>query len=251
MAYGWTGSKVRLVPADKEEHFENALRWINDPEITRWTLIGDFPIARLAEEEWFDNMSKRMESTEIFFAIETLDGEHIGFSGIHRIDWRNGTGTTGTIIGAKELWGQGYGSDAARTRTHYAFEVLGLRMIARWQARKQALENALVVWRTGSPPDSRYCPILNVSTNLYHRRMIEMARTIEVFTAGCPLCKETLQRIHDAVASCGCTVVERAADSTEAQQYGITAIPAIVVNGQRVFTGQPTAEQVVALLRQS
>lgn len=78
-----------------------------------------------------------------------------------------------------------------------------------------------------------------------------MARTIEVFTAGCPLCKETLQRVQDAVASCGCQVVERAADSAEAQQYGITAVPAIVVNGQLVFTGQPTAEQAVALLRQS
>jgi ribosomal-protein-alanine N-acetyltransferase len=129
MAYGWEGSKVRLVPADKEKHFENALRWINDPEITHWTLVGDFPIARLAEEEWFDNMSKRMDNTEVFFAIETLEGEHIGFSGIHRIDWRNGAGTTGTMIGAKEFWGQGYGSDAARTRTHYAFEVLGLRML--------------------------------------------------------------------------------------------------------------------------
>lgn len=129
MAYGWEGSKVRLVPADKEKHFENALRWINDPEITHWTLVGDFPIARLAEEEWFDNMSKRMDNTEVFFAIETLAGEHIGFSGIHRIDWRNGVGTTGTMIGAKEFWGQGYGSDAARTRTGYAFEVLGLRML--------------------------------------------------------------------------------------------------------------------------
>lgn len=123
------------------------------------------------------------------------------------------------------------------------------QLIARWQARKQALQQALDAWQTGKPQDLPFCPILNVSTNLYNRRQTEMARTIEVFTAGCALCKETVQRVRDAVAPCGCSVVERAADSAEAQQYGITAVPAVVVNGQLVFTGQPTAEQAIALLR--
>lgn len=36
---------------------------------------------------------------------------------------------TGTFIGEKSLWGQGYGTDAARVRIHYAFEVVGLRML--------------------------------------------------------------------------------------------------------------------------
>jgi RimJ/RimL family protein N-acetyltransferase len=36
---------------------------------------------------------------------------------------------TGTLIGRTALWGQGYGTDAVRTRTRYAFEVLGLRML--------------------------------------------------------------------------------------------------------------------------
>lgn len=35
MAYGWTGEKVRLVPLDKAKHFENALCWLNDPDITQ------------------------------------------------------------------------------------------------------------------------------------------------------------------------------------------------------------------------
>jgi len=33
------------------------------------------------------------------------------------------------IIGRKEFWGQGYGSDAVQVRTRYAFEVLGLRLL--------------------------------------------------------------------------------------------------------------------------
>lgn len=128
MARGWEGDKVRLVPLDKERHFESALRWLNDPEITRWLLVGDFPISRLREEEWFDRMMREGEN-EIGFAIETLHGEHIGFSGIHRIQWQHRTGVTGTMIGPPENWGKGYGTDAIRVRTRYAFEVLGLQLL--------------------------------------------------------------------------------------------------------------------------
>ncbi|HZF08084.1 MAG TPA: GNAT family protein [Thermoanaerobaculia bacterium] len=134
MAHGWEGEKVRLVPLDKARHLENALLWINDPEVTAWTLVGDSPLARLAEEEFFDRVTRggaaaNAADTDAHFAVETLDGEHIGFSGLHRIDWRNGFAMTGTILGRRDLWGQGYGSDAARVRTRYAFEVLGLRLL--------------------------------------------------------------------------------------------------------------------------
>jgi RimJ/RimL family protein N-acetyltransferase len=128
MPYGWEGEKVRLVPLDKAKHLENALLWINDPLITAWTLIGDHPMTRLAEENFFDQ-AMRGDSGAVHFAVETLSGEHIGFSGLHRIEWPAGVGVTGTILGRRDLWGQGYGTDAARLRTRYCFEVLGLRML--------------------------------------------------------------------------------------------------------------------------
>jgi RimJ/RimL family protein N-acetyltransferase len=64
------------------------------------------------------------------FAVETLeDGRHIGIAGLHRIEYRHGVALTGTIIGAQEFRGRGYGTDTARVRTRYAFEALGLRML--------------------------------------------------------------------------------------------------------------------------
>ena len=133
MPYGWEGEKVRLVALDKARHLDNALAWLNDPEITAWTLVGDWPIGRLAEEAWFDKMPSQPPiggfEDAVTFAIETHAGEHIGFSGLHAIDWRNRVATTGTIIGRRDLWGQGYGADAALVRRRFAFEVLGLRML--------------------------------------------------------------------------------------------------------------------------
>jgi RimJ/RimL family protein N-acetyltransferase len=128
MAYGWEGEKVRLVPLDKEKHLANALAWLNDPGVTEWTLVGDTPITRLAEEEFFDR-ALRGDVAEVTFAVETLAGEHVGFTGFHTIDRAHGVGSTGAIIGRKELWNQGLGTDIVAVRTRYAFEVLGLRLL--------------------------------------------------------------------------------------------------------------------------
>ena len=131
MGYGWEGEKVRLVPLDKEKHAANALLWVNDPDVTETILSGDIPTTRLAEEDFFEKMSAPAGAhpSDIVFAVETLEGEHIGLAGLHRIDYRHGVALTGTIIGPAGFRGKGYGTDAASVRTRYAFEVLGLRML--------------------------------------------------------------------------------------------------------------------------
>jgi RimJ/RimL family protein N-acetyltransferase len=126
MGIGWEGRIVRLVPIDEERHLDNYVRWLNDPEVTAWLLIGDHPLTRLAEKQWFDRAATTGPEN-VYFAIETLDGRHLGTSGIHDIDHRHGTCTTGSFIGEKSEWGKGYGSDAAEVRARYCFEVLGLR----------------------------------------------------------------------------------------------------------------------------
>lgn len=128
MAFGWEGGKVRLVPLDVDRHLDNYVRWLNDPQVTRWMLVGDLPLTRLAERDYLEQAG-RGSDTELIFAIETLDGEHIGGSGMHRIDYRHGTAITGTFIGRTDLWRQGYGLDSVQVRTRYAFDVLGLRLL--------------------------------------------------------------------------------------------------------------------------
>jgi RimJ/RimL family protein N-acetyltransferase len=128
MGLGWEGEKVRLVPLDRERHLDNALQWLNDPEVSFWLDAGDLPITRGAEEEFF-RKADDPGSSEVVFAIETLDGEHVGFSGLMRIDWKSRVAYTGTVIGRPDLWGGGLGTDAAKVRADYAFQVLGLRML--------------------------------------------------------------------------------------------------------------------------
>lgn len=128
MAIGWSSERVRLVPLDFERHFENCYRWINDPEVNEWLAVGDEPMARLAEKEWFESV-QRGRDNDIAFAIETLDGRHIGQSGIHQISHKHGTALTGSFIGDPSDRNQGLGTEAAILRAWYCFHVLGLRLL--------------------------------------------------------------------------------------------------------------------------
>jgi hypothetical protein len=74
---------------------------------------------------------------------------------------------------------------------------------------------------------------------------------IEVFTASCPICKETLELI-DRVKCGKCTLIEynlfeRCEDKIcleKARKYGIRAVPTMVVNGKIAVEGKPTETQV-------
>jgi diamine N-acetyltransferase len=132
MPDGWEGRNIRLVPLDLERHFENCVRWLNDPQVTEWTLIGDYPLTRLAEREFFEKACRPgPEADTVVLAIETRDDEqeHIGTCGLHDIQYRHGIATAGIMIGRPKLWSRGLGTDAFAVLTRYAFDVLGLRLL--------------------------------------------------------------------------------------------------------------------------
>ena len=74
-----------------------------------------------------------------------------------------------------------------------------------------------------------------------------MAHKIEVFTAGCPLCLDTLNAVKESTKECGCEVIERRCEGTEccdsAKSYGVKAVPSIVVNGKIAHVGKLSAEE--------
>ena len=70
---------------------------------------------------------------------------------------------------------------------------------------------------------------------------------IEVFTAGCPLCLDTIKAIKEATKDCGCEVIEQKCEGTEcckpAKKYRIKAVPSIVVDGKIIHVGKLSAEE--------
>lgn len=77
-----------------------------------------------------------------------------------------------------------------------------------------------------------------------------MSKKIEVFTADCPLCKDTLAMIKKEACS-ECEIIERRCSGNEccdpAKDYGVKAVPTIVVDGKIAIIGKPALDQVKEL----
>jgi len=78
-------------------------------------------------------------------------------------------------------------------------------------------------------------------------------RSIEVFTAGCPLCNDTLKSVREAVKGCGCEVIERRCTEEkccpDAKKYGVKTVPTIVVDGVIAYEGRPSREWAETVLK--
>ena len=120
-----TGEKVRLRELRRDD-IDEILRWINDPEVTGYLSMYR-PVTRMAEEKWIDEISA--SDRDIVFIMETLDGEYLGNIGLHSIDHVHQHAEMGIVIGRKDRWGQGYGSDAVRTLLRYGFNTLNLNKV--------------------------------------------------------------------------------------------------------------------------
>lgn len=76
--------------------------------------------------------------------------------------------------------------------------------------------------------------------------------TIEVFTSGCPLCKETVQIVQEAKCP-ECTlseynILEKKENFEKGRKNGVKAIPSIVVDGKLAIEGKPTVQQIKTVL---
>jgi RimJ/RimL family protein N-acetyltransferase len=118
------GIRVTLRPLQRSD-IPLLTKWINDPEVRKF-LASIYPQMFEDEEEWY---KKHVGNTKHIVLAIIAEGVPIGTIGLHGINHVDGTGTTGTLIGEKEYWGKGYGTEAKMLLLHYAFYTLNLRKI--------------------------------------------------------------------------------------------------------------------------
>ena len=124
------GTIVNLRAPDMGD-LERNHAWINDREVTRF-LGGQarYLMSMSAEEAWMRGVCEQMMSYErVFFAIETKDGRHIGNTNLFNTSPETRSAELGIMIGAKDHWSQGYGSDAVRTICGFGFDEMNLHRI--------------------------------------------------------------------------------------------------------------------------
>jgi RimJ/RimL family protein N-acetyltransferase len=118
------GKLVRLRPP-RPEDAAVMMGWFEDLEATRFLALRNPPSIEM-EKEWIENQAK--DPNSVTWVIE-LEGNAIGTTGIREIDWKNGFGTTGTLIGDRSQWRKGIGGEVMALRARYAFTQLPLRKL--------------------------------------------------------------------------------------------------------------------------
>ena len=122
------GSKVRLCPR-KLAHALNDYAWKKDPELAR---LVDSPPLTIDFADYLLNCVRQLSSpgsTRHEFAIETLDGKHIGNCACFDIDETKSEAEIGIIIGDRHYWDKGYGGDAVNVVLDYTFSQMNLGRI--------------------------------------------------------------------------------------------------------------------------
>lgn len=120
------GEKVALGPL-RRDLVPVYTRWINDFEVTRGlTLLP--PLTLESEEAWYEGASKGRNQSH-FTVYERASLLPIGSSGLFDIDHRNQTAELGLMLGEKDCWGKGYGTETVCLLLDYGFTGLGLHNI--------------------------------------------------------------------------------------------------------------------------
>ena len=136
-----TGNKIRI----REKKLEDAVNdytWCRDPELSRLdaaqplVMTLSHYISEYAAELRYPSLTRRR------FAVETLDGIHIGNCSYYNIDLKRSEAEMGIMIGNRDYWGKGYGYDVIKTLVSHVFRNTNFKKLylktLDWNFRAQA-----------------------------------------------------------------------------------------------------------------
>jgi RimJ/RimL family protein N-acetyltransferase len=120
----------RVILREKRlEDADNDYRWKNDAELARLDatlpISIDFPayLSGYAIELGYFNYRGS------YFAIETLEGKHIGNCMYYHLDRQGREAELGILIGERDYWDKAYGSEAMTILVNYIFQKTNLNRI--------------------------------------------------------------------------------------------------------------------------
>lgn len=119
------GRRIRLRAIERSD-IPTFVRWINDPEVIAH-LLPYLPISQAQEEQWFEDYLR--DTNRHIFGIETSDGKLIGNVALEHVNWKDRCAELGIMIGEKDYWDEGYGTDAVRTVLGFAFREMNLHRV--------------------------------------------------------------------------------------------------------------------------
>lgn len=116
------GKRTLLRPLQRRD-LQRSLLWLTDPMINKYLSQNFKDLTEEQEEKWFSYIQDS-EADIVFAILEKDSSDHIGNCSLNKIDHRNRRCELGIVIGDKDHWNKGFGSDAVDTLVNFAVEDL-------------------------------------------------------------------------------------------------------------------------------
>ncbi len=127
------GSRIYLREVRLSDVNDNYYQWMNDPEVTKYMEVRFLPQSMEEIKNYVEMRAANRDDP--FFAIcikdelwfdKSTPTNHIGNAKLGPINWIHRSADVSLFIGVKYLWHKGYGTEAIRLISEYAFNTLNL-----------------------------------------------------------------------------------------------------------------------------
>lgn len=119
----------------------NDYEWRSDPELAHYDAALPLKLTFREFMLYYSEQLRQFHEDRRWFAIDNIEGTHIGNCMYYDVDWLRRQAKVGIIIGDRQYWGMGYGTDAVMTLVSHVFKELGLERVyldtLDWNSRAQ------------------------------------------------------------------------------------------------------------------
>src|SRR3989344_1577445 len=115
------GERVYLRTLTPDDASEEYAAWLNDPTVNQYLETRSITLPKL--REYIEEKDKSDDA--IFFGIFWKENnKHVGNVKLEPVNFAQGVATMGILIGDKNYWGKGVGTEATNLITNYALATL-------------------------------------------------------------------------------------------------------------------------------
>lgn len=118
-----------VLRSKRMEDAEADYRWRIDPELAALDATRPITITLKEYSRYHRDDLQFPSPWSVRFAIETIDGHHIGNCMYYDIDTDNARAELGIMIGDRGYWSSGYGTDAVKAMLRHIFKKTRLNTI--------------------------------------------------------------------------------------------------------------------------
>lgn len=123
-----TGNKIILREKNLAHAFDD-YTWATDPKLAQ---LDAAPVLTTTFSRYLADYTDELRSlspTSRRFAVDTLDGKHIGNCSLYNVSETKSEAELGIMIGNRDYWNKGYGTDTVTTLINHIFGQTNLNRI--------------------------------------------------------------------------------------------------------------------------